>query len=116
MDEFDYAIKRLVDGEADHAFVRSCLPSDMDLFELYNLLAKRIASLFLQESMSFDDADAAINSLNTIWLDDVEKYGFPEPAYSVYLAFDAGEFSVDNKDPVELYTEPELRRILDVAK
>ena len=115
MDQIDYAIKQLVDDKADHAFVRSYLTPDTDLFEFYNVLALRIASRFLEESMSFADADAAINNLNIIWLDDAVKYDFPEPAYSVYLAFDAGEYSVDNKDHIELYTRPELRRLLNNA-
>ena len=112
MDCIDKLIKMLIDGTADHACIRGCLTPDTDLFELYNALALRIARLFLAGSVSFHDADAAINSLNTIWLDDAIKYDFPEPAYSVYLAFDAGEYSVDDKDPVELYTKPELRRLL----
>ena len=115
MDNIDYAIKQLVDDKADHAFIRNCGTPDKDLFEFYNTLALRIASLFMEESMSFDDADTAINNLNTIWLDDAIKYDFPEPAYSVYLAFDAGEYSVDDKDHIEIYTRPELRRLLNDA-
>ena len=113
MEHLDNAIKKLVNGQADHAFIRSCLTPDIDQFEFYNALALRIAGLFLEESIAFDDADAAINSLNVIWLDDAIKYDFPEPAYSVYLAFDAGEYSVDNQDHIELYTKPELRRLLE---
>jgi hypothetical protein len=63
--------------------------------------------------MSFEDADAAMNQLNTIWLDDVIKYDFPEPAYSVYLAFDSGEFDSNNQDSIEMYTKPELRRLIN---
>jgi len=44
MDLVDYAIKQLVDDKADHAFIRSCLTPDTDLFEFYNALALRIAS------------------------------------------------------------------------
>jgi len=102
-----------VDGNADHAYIRSCLTPEIDLFEFYNALALQIARLFIEGMMSFADADAAINNLNTIWLDDAIKYDFPEPAYSVYLAFDAGEYSVDDKDHVEIYTKPELRRLLN---
>ena len=58
MDLIDYAVKQLVDDKADHAFIRSCLTPDTDLFEFYNALALRIASLFMEESMSFNDADA----------------------------------------------------------
>ena len=115
MDHIDYVIKQLVADKADHAFVRSNTTPDTDLFEFYNALALRIASLFLEESLSFADADTAINNLNIIWLDDAVKCDFPEPAYSVYLAFDAGEYSVDNKDHIELYTRPELRRLLNDA-
>ncbi|MGI9319823.1 MAG: hypothetical protein ACR2O5_00275 [Thiogranum sp.] len=115
MDNIDYAIKQLVDDKADHAFIRNCVTANKDLFEFYNTLALRIARLFLEESMSFDDADTAVNNLNSIWLDDAIKYDYPEPAYSVYLAFDAGEYSVDDKDHIEIYTRPELRRLLNEA-
>jgi hypothetical protein len=110
MDPIDETIIQLIDGKADHASIRRCLTPDTDLFEFYNALALRIASLFMEKSMSFSDADAAINNLNIIWLDDAIKYDFPEPAYSVYLAFDAGEYSVNDKDHIELYTRPELLR------
>lgn len=112
MDLIDSAINKLVDGKADHAYIRACLTPDTDLFKFYNALALRIARLFMEDSMSFSEADAAINSINTIWPDDAIKYNFPEPAYSVYLAFDAGEYSVGGKDHIELFTKPELRKLL----
>jgi hypothetical protein len=115
MHNIDQTIRQLVEGEADHARICACLNSDTDLFELYNALSLRIARLFLDELMSFEEADAAMNQLNTIWIDDVIKYDFPEPAYSVYLAFDSGEFSSDNQDPIEAYTKPKLRKLMSDA-
>jgi len=112
MEDTDEVIKQLVGGKADHSSILSCLPPETDLYEFYNALALRIAKLFLEDSISFETADAAINHLNTIWLDDAIKTDFPEPAYSVYLAFDAGEYSIDDNDPVERYTRPELNRLL----
>ena len=112
MDCIDNSIVQLKEGKADHASIRECLTPETDLYELYNALALRIARLFLAGSLPFSEADSAINSLNIIWTDDAIKYDFPELAYSVYLAFDAGEYSVDDKDHIELYTRPALRRIL----
>lgn len=115
MEYIDEVIKQLVDGKADYSYFRSSLAPETELFEFYNALALRIAGLFMNDSMSFEAADAAMNHLNTIWLDDAIKTDFPEPAYSVCLAFDAGEYSLDDNDPVELYTRPELRRLLNDA-
>ena len=112
MEELDAIIKQLADGNANRSSILGCLPPETDLHEFYNALALRIAKLFLEHSISFAKADTAINHLNTIWLDDAIKTDFPEPAYSVYLAFDAGEYSADDDDPIEKYTRPELRRLL----
>ncbi len=38
-----------------------------------------------------------------------------EPAYSIYEAFDRGEYSIDGEDPVLRHTVPLLRKILDEA-
>jgi hypothetical protein len=59
MDNTKHAINLLVEGKADHAFIICCLTPDTGLFEFYNALALRIARLLMEESMSFDDADAA---------------------------------------------------------
>jgi hypothetical protein len=70
--------------------------------------------------MSFDDADAAMNAIDTEMTEDAiragEGYKFPEPAFSIYEAFDAGEYDHgDGADPVEKYTRPALATILRKA-
>ena len=67
--------------------------------------------------MSYVDGDWAMDRLNGLMTADFSRvpnrsYFLPEPAYSVYLAFDAGEFQIhDAADGVEHVTKPELRRI-----
>ncbi len=42
---------------------------------------------------------------------------FPEPAYAIFLAFDTGEYPHgDNLDPIEHFTRPLLKQILDDNK
>lgn len=106
---------RLVEGSADHAFIGSCLDSDAELYDFYNALALHIAKSFIEGALSFEEADGAINVLNVIWTRDlaVSIDSFPEPGYSVYIAFDEGEYSIDGKDHIELYTKPELKKLLE---
>lgn len=67
----------------------------------------------MEGTLAFDRADAAINTVFALWIGDVSVEDLLEPAYSIYLAFDAGEYSADDEDSLEKYTRPELRRILD---
>ena len=113
MDTVGTAINRLVEGDADRKFILSCVRSERDLPEFYNLLSLEVARLFMEGTLPFDRADAAMNTIYALWIGDVIVEDLLEPAYSIYLAFDAGEYSVGGVDSVERYTKPELRRILD---
>jgi hypothetical protein len=86
--------------------------------DVWNSLAIAIAERFLKGQLTFDVADHAINVLNSLMIQDIgESEGaqsLPEPADSIYLAFDRGEYGHhgDGADPVEKYTKPELRKII----
>ncbi|MCB9879082.1 MAG: hypothetical protein H6835_15915 [Planctomycetes bacterium] len=82
--------------------------------ELQNEIAVRLARCCLAGELTFEAADAAANALYSWMLDDCVERGFPEPAFSIFTAFDAGEFVRDpaDGDPVERFTRPALRRIL----
>lgn len=41
-----------------------------------------------------------------------EPIEIPEPADSIYLAFDRGEYAINGEDPIVEHTRPALRRIL----
>lgn len=107
------AINRLAADNADRHFILSCVKSESELPEFYNLLSLEVARLFMKGTLPFDGGDAAMNTIYKLWIGDVVVEDLLEPAYSIYLAFDAGEYSVDGCDSVERYTKPELRRILN---
>jgi hypothetical protein len=82
---------------------------------LYNIVAIAIAREFDAEQLTFEDADAAISTVWTTMVQDVANSDadFPQPAYAIYEAFDAGEYDHgDGLDPVVTYTRPAVRRIL----
>ena len=84
--------------------------SEATLGAFCNDVALVVAQRFLDGKMSFDDADAVANELNALYIG--APIEIPEPAESIYLAFDRGEFAVDGEDPIEEHTRPALRRIL----
>jgi hypothetical protein len=89
----------------------------MNINTLWNSIALYIANAFHECKMNYEDADRAMNSIweQIVWematLGD--DYEFPETAYSVYCAFDEGEFDhCDGEDPVEKYTKPAIKKII----
>ena len=103
-----------VEGERLHAVAAGCGVAPA---EFYNALLVETARRFLLGDLSCDDADAVANdvwvSITSDMVDMGDAFEMPEPAYSIYEAFDAGEYPHgDGLDPVETYTRPDLRRIL----
>jgi hypothetical protein len=89
----------------------------VSLPELYNSLALEVARRFLHGRMDFSDADHLANTLSALIMGDAVDYGdgfvLPQPAWSIYEAFDAGEWNRgEPHDPVERYTRPSLEAIL----
>ena len=86
--------------------------------EVYNALLIEVSLRFLRGHLSFSQADAVANDVWVAIVSDMGALGdafeMPEPAYSIYEAFDAGEYPHgDGLDPVEAYTRPELRRLIE---
>jgi len=87
--------------------------------EFCNRCSITVAERFLKKEIKFLEADTVANNLFALM---IEKCGssLPEPAYSIYLAFDAGEWHhpSDKKedDPEDLYTIPDLAKILKNQK
>jgi len=84
---------------------------------LYNELARQVSRRFLDGRLDFERADAAMVFLWPMVLADdevaIEQQGVPEPFFSIYDAFDAGEVDLgDGVDRVEAVTRPRLREIL----
>ena len=80
-----------------------------------NEMAWLIASQFMEDAMSFEVADFAINCVRHYSLTR-DPFISPEPCSQIYLAFDQGEFLHPSEspelDPVRNYTRPLLEEIL----
>ena len=80
-----------------------------------NEMAWFIASQFMEDSMSLEAADCAINCVRHYSLTR-DPFISPEPCSEIYLAFDQGEFLHPSEspelDPVQTYTRPLLQEIL----
>lgn len=102
-------IQAAVRGPVNHARYLEWY-SEATLGAFCNDVALVVAQRFLDGKMSFNDANAAANELYSLYIG--EPIEIPEPADSIYLAFDRGEFVIDGEDPVEEHTRPVLRKIL----
>ena len=83
-------------------------------------MALRIAEEFHRGSISYHEGDHAVNRIHDQMIEDAVKFGdsfeLPEPAFSIYEAFDAGEYTRSDDDgeiPVIKYTQPWISEILN---
>lgn len=80
--------------------------------ELSNEVALHLAKGFLAGELPFAYCDHIVNCIYPLAL---ERDRLPEPFWSVFLAFDAGEYFRDDDrsvDPADKYTRPQLIEIL----
>lgn len=107
--------------DADSALLAYCEAERISLAALCNELALAIAAQFLGKQVDFDFGDDVMNHLmgfmtSTFFLSRNENT-VPEPAWSVYLAFDRGEYWSEKTDrpdetPSEKYTRPMLESLV----
>ena len=102
-------IEAAVSGTVNHARYLGWY-SEATLGAFCNDVALVVAQRFLDGKMSFIDADAAANEFYALYIG--QPIEIPEPADSIYLAFDRGEFAINGEDPIEEHTRPALRTIL----
>ena len=98
-----------------------CKSNKITLNEYCNRVLIHIAQEFLQGKLDFTYCDYLMNNIYLLMImDDISDSNYNtqmvEPAYSIYLAFDEGEFyhpeDDQNIDPSEKYTKPLLIKIL----
>jgi hypothetical protein len=84
--------------------------SDKPWKELFDEFARIVAERYCRGECSWEFGDLAMNSL---WGHAVNHGGaeFPEFAFSVYIAFDEGEY-VQRDGPPEMDAEPRTRALL----
>src|SRR5450830_1680383 len=83
--------------------------------QLVNELALAVANGFNAMSLDFDFCSTVMNGLEGVVAQLAVDGETPEPALSIYLAFDAGEFRRSGEPidicPTEKYTRPMIERI-----
>ncbi|MBS4081010.1 hypothetical protein [Pseudomonas rustica] len=93
-----------------------CEHLQIDSRDLLNQLAISVARLFITGARDFHYCDEVMNIVIRDIVDLSLHADMPQPAFSIYQAFDAGEYwhSGDDRNvfPWEKWTRPELDRIL----
>ena len=121
MKSSEQLIEQAIKGSICRKDVESlCVTRSVEIGELYNEIALLVAKRFHSGAMSYEDADAAMNAIFAMMVDDAangKADAFIEPAFSIYIAFDEGEYEHhEGEDPVEKYTRPAIRDLLNDAR
>lgn len=94
-----------------------CCANGIERSDLYNQIALIVARRFHAGTLSYEDGDAAMNAVFQLMTDDAvngHPDPFVQPAWSIYLAFDEGEYCHGGTtDPVETFTRPQIRQVLE---
>jgi hypothetical protein len=121
MNALEPIIQQATTGRINRADAESvCAATGIEMTDLYNQIALIVAKRFDAGTLSYEDGDGAMNAIFSMMTDDAAN-GHPapyvEPAWSIYLAFDDGEyFHGGSTDPVETFTRPQIRHVLDDAQ
>jgi hypothetical protein len=103
------ALREPNDAEIDQL----CLAISRDRYGVLDAISLHIAHQFAAKHLSYDNADSMVNHVMG-YCCRLEK--FPELMWSIYLAFDRGEYyhPDENQDehPSERYTRPMILEIL----
>ncbi|WP_366299704.1 hypothetical protein [Pseudomonas atacamensis] len=93
-----------------------CEHLQIDSRDFLNQLAISVARLFITGTRDFHYCDEVMNTVISDIIDLSMHADMPQPAFSIYQAFDAGEYwhTGDDRDvfPWEKWSRPELERIL----
>jgi hypothetical protein len=115
--DIESIIRAGVSGRVDHeAFFGFCAAQNLKFDDVCNTIALAIARRFNDCAMTYEDTDGVSNALMIARITDEPSACLPEPAWTIYLAFDAGEYTRgDGSDPVERFTRPLIRQALGGA-
>ena len=116
--DIDAIIHNVVQGTFERETIYTlCRSKNLPLNDFCNAIALTVAKRFDDSSMAYEDADSVMNTIFALMIHEATRQGdgfvLAEPAYSIYLAFDAGEYDHhDGQDPVERYTKPMVKKAL----
>ncbi|MGH9929169.1 MAG: hypothetical protein ACREA9_08070, partial [Pyrinomonadaceae bacterium] len=116
------ALERIIHDAASGRINRAdaesfCAAENIELNDLYNRIALIVAERFDSGTLSYEDGDGVMNAIFGMMIDGEKPIESVQPAWSIYLAFDEGEYDhAGSTDPVESFTRPEIRKILNDAQ
>ena len=91
-----------------------CLSGNIRPEDFCNQFALTVAKRYSDKTSSFDDCDCAMNFLFGYMISKLDNLA--DPAYSIYEAFDRGEYTMPADpagiDPAEHHTRPMIEQIL----
>lgn len=110
------SVKAVADGLTLSDLVPICERFGIEPHEVLNELAVAIAEDYLQGSLLYDFCDGVMNGIINAMVEVGMTNDMPQPAFSLYQAFDQGEWfrSKDpaETDPSEKYTKPIVEEIM----
>jgi len=111
----DYVLT-VIEKAPDTELSVMCEQLQINSRDLLNQLAISVARLFITGTRDFHYCDEVMNTVISDIIDLSMHADMPQPAFSIYQAFDAGEYwhTGDDRDvfPWEKWSRPELERIL----
>jgi hypothetical protein len=118
MDTLERIIRDATSGRMNRAEAESfCAVQGIELTGLYNRIALIVAERFNNGTLSYVDSDGIMNAIFGLMIDGKTPMESSQPAWSIYLAFDEGEYDHGGStDPVESFTKPQIRNILNGAQ
>ena len=118
MDALECLIHDATSGRINRADAESfCAAENIELADLCNRIALIVAERFDNRTLSYQDGDGVMNAIFGVLVDGKKPMDSVEPAWSIYLAFDEGEYyHGGDADPVESFTRPQIRHILNDAQ
>jgi hypothetical protein len=116
------ALEQLIQNATSGRMNRSaaedlCAAENIELYDLYNRIALVVAERFHKGTLSYEDGDGVMNAIFGMLVNGDKPIDSVQPAWSIYLAFDEGEYYHNGStDPVESFTRPQIRQILEDAR
>lgn len=112
----ELSVKAETDGLTLSDLATTCEKFDVEPQDVLNELSVAVAEGYLQGSLLYDFCDGVMNGIINAVVEVGMTNDMPQPAFSLYQAFDQGEwFRSDDPpetDPSEKYTKPIVEEIM----
>lgn len=110
------SMKAEADGLTLSDLAVTCEKFDVTPQDVLNELSVAVAEGYLEGSLIYDFCDGVMNGIINAVVEVGMTNEMPQPAFSLYQAFDQGEWFRSNDppgtDPSEKYTKPVVREIM----